>query len=100
LLAVSEAVDNSPRSGVDDGIGIAVESPKLDGVLPLGPIYQFRRESFDHIPGQDARNLILARSFYLITSLAVQNRLFPKSLSGKYKFSLTSPFPFNFVRHR
>jgi hypothetical protein len=100
LLAVGEAVDNSPGSGIDDGIGIAVASPTADGILAVRPIYHFRRQSFDHIPAQDSRNLMLARSFYLITSLAVGNRLFPKSLSGKYELSLTSPFPFNFVRCR
>jgi hypothetical protein len=77
-----------------------VASPKPDGILPFGPIYHFLGESFDHIPSQDAGNLILARPLCLIRSFAAGNKLFSKSLSGMYEFSLTSPLSLNYLRRR
>jgi hypothetical protein len=83
----------SPYARVDDALRIGIDVPRVNGNPPFDPIYHFSREYFDHIPAQDSENLILASSIWMIRLFAAENKIFSKSLSWKYEFSLTSPFP-------
>jgi hypothetical protein len=100
FLLVKNDLDFSPYVRVDDAFRIGIDVPKVNGNPRFGPIYHFLREYFHHIPSQDTENLILASSIWMTRSCAAENKIFSKSLSWKYEFSLTSPFSFNFVRRR
>jgi hypothetical protein len=83
----SKGLAVSAYARVDDAVRIGVDTLRVNGNPPFGPIYHFRREHFDHILAQDIENLILASAFSFTRSFAAENKLFSKSLSWKYEFS-------------